>query len=78
MVDGENRDCQLKEGQSCSGYDPVEEHTADDKPECVNEKFAGVFDSGVNTNDGPRMAVCQFAAIADAETRDCRLNDGQL
>ena len=68
MVDGENRDCQPEEGQSCSGYDPVEEHTADDRPECVNGKFAGVFDSGVNTNDGPGMAVCQFAAIADAET----------
>ena len=42
--------------------------STDDRPECVNEKFAGVHDSGVNTNDGPHMVVCQFAAIADAET----------
>ena len=34
------------------------ESTSDDRPECVTEESAGEFDSGVNTNDGPRMAVC--------------------
>ena len=37
----------------------------------------GVRDSGINANNDPRMAVCQVAAIADVENRDCRPNDGQ-
>ena len=40
-------------------------------PNVSMKNYPGVRDSGVNTNDGPRMAVCQFAVIADAETRDC-------
>ena len=34
------------------------------------EEFAGVFDSGVNTNDGPHMAVCQFVTTLKPEIVD--------